>query len=79
VLLFASSWLPEIKTVVDDSINAGGFQIAFYYGLTGLACAWYFRAEALTGVARFVLLLVWPQVGVGFCFGIALTACQGST
>ena len=72
VLLFASSWLPGIKTVVDDSINAGGFQIAFYYGLTGLTCAWYFRAEALTGVGRFVFLLAWPLVGVGFCFGIAL-------
>jgi amino acid transporter len=72
VLLFASSWLPGIKTVVEASINAGGFQIAFYYGLTGLACAWYFRAEALLGIGAFVFLLVWPLVGVGFCFGMAL-------
>jgi amino acid transporter len=72
VLLFASSWLPGIKTVIDASINAGGFQIAFYYGLTGLACAWYFRAKALSGIGKFVFLLVWPLVGVGFCFGIAL-------
>jgi amino acid transporter len=72
VLLFGSSYLHGIKTVIDDSINAVGFQVAFYYGLTGLACAWYFRAEALRGPGKFVFLLVWPLVGVGFCFAIAL-------
>jgi amino acid transporter len=72
VLLFGSSYLAGIKTVIEDSINAVGFQVAFYYGLTGLACAWYFRTEALTGVGSFVLLLFWPLVGVGFCFAIAI-------
>jgi len=72
VLLFGSSFLDGVKTVIDDSINAVGFQVAFYYGLTGLACAWYFRSEALTGIGKFVFLLLWPLVGVGFCFAIAL-------
>jgi len=72
VLLFGSSCLDGIKTVIDASINAVGFQVAFYYGLTGLACAWYFRAEALTSIGKFVFLLVWPLLGVGFCFGITL-------
>ena len=72
VLLFGSSYLDGIKTVIDASINAVGFQVAFYYGLTGLACAWYFRAEALTSIARFVFLLIWPLLGVGFCFAITL-------
>jgi amino acid transporter len=71
-LLFGSSYLDGIKTVIDDSINAVGFQVAFYYGLTGLACAWYFRAEALTGIGKFVLLLVWPVLGVVFCFATAV-------
>jgi amino acid transporter len=71
-LLFGSSYLNGIKTVIDASINAVGFQVAFYYGLTGLACAWYFRTAALTGIGRFVFLLVWPLLGVGFCFAIAL-------
>ena len=53
-LLFAS-YLAGIKTVVNDSINAVGFQIAFYYGLTGLACAWYFRAEALVLLCHFLI------------------------
>jgi amino acid transporter len=70
VLLFGSSYLDGIRTVIDASINAVGFQVAFYYGLTGLACAWYFRAEALTSIGKFVFLLVWPLLGVGFCFAI---------
>lgn len=72
VLLFGSSYLDGIKTVIDASVNAVGFQVAFYYGLAGLACAWYFRAEALTGIANFVFLMVWPLLGVGFCFAITL-------
>lgn len=71
-LLLGSLTLPGIKTVTDDTINAVGFQVAFYYGLTGLACAWYFRAEASRGLGRFFLLLFWPLVGVAFCFGIAV-------
>jgi amino acid transporter len=72
VLLFGSSYLHGIKTVIDASINAVGFQVAFYYGLTGLACAWYFRAEALTGIGKFAFLFVWPLLGVGFCFAIVI-------
>jgi amino acid transporter len=73
-LLFGSSHLDSIKTVVDASVNAVGFQVAFYYGLAGLACAWYFRAEALTSIAKFVFLMAWPLLGVGFCFAITLYA-----
>lgn len=29
--------------VIADSVSALGLMIAFYYGLTGFACAWYFR------------------------------------
>jgi amino acid transporter len=36
--------LTRISTnVLTDSISSVGLAIAFYYGLTGLACAWYFR------------------------------------
>lgn len=72
VLLFGSLTLHGIKTVINDTVNAVGFQVAFYYGLTGLACAWYFRAEARNGVGPFFLLFLWPLVGVAFCFAIAV-------
>lgn len=71
-LLFGSASLDGIKTVIDDSVNAVGFQVAFYYGLTGLACTWHFRAEARQGIGRFVFLFLWPLVGVVFCFAITI-------
>jgi amino acid transporter len=70
-LLFLSSYLPSIKTVIDDSINAIGVQVAFYYGLAGLACVWYFRRQALTSIGKFIFLLAWPLLGAGFCIFIA--------
>jgi amino acid transporter len=72
LLLLLSSYLSGIKTVIGDSVNALGFQIAFYYGLAGLACAWHFRKQALTGLSQFIILLAWPLLGVGFCLFIAV-------
>jgi len=31
--------------VIADSVAAIGLTIAFYYGLTGFACFWYYRRE----------------------------------
>jgi amino acid transporter len=73
-LLFLSSYLPGIKTVVDDSISAIGLQIAFYYGLGGLACAWYFRRAAWQSAGSFVFRIAWPLVGAGFCIFIAVAS-----
>jgi amino acid transporter len=72
LLLVLSCGLSGIKTVIGDSVNAIGFQIAFYYGLAGLACAWYFRKQALRGLGRFILLFAWPLIGAGFCIFIAV-------
>ena len=34
------------ENILFDSIAALGLMIAFYYGLTGIACAIYYRARA---------------------------------
>jgi amino acid transporter len=70
-LLLLSSSLSGIKAVIDDSISAIGFQIAFYYGIGGLACAWSFRRAGREGIGNFVFLFAWPLVGAGFCIFIA--------
>ena len=31
--------------VIADVVSALGMMIAFYYGLTGFACAWYYRRD----------------------------------
>jgi amino acid transporter len=49
--------------VLSDSITAIGFAIAFYYGLTGFACAIYYRRELLKSVKNFFYIGVLPVAG----------------
>jgi amino acid transporter len=51
------------QNILYDSIAALGLMIAFYYGLTGFACAWYFRRTLTTSVRRFLLVGVAPLLG----------------
>jgi amino acid transporter len=51
------------KNVLADSASSTGLLIAFYYGLTGFACAWYFRRSLTTSVRAFVTKGVLPLVG----------------
>ena len=44
------------QNVLGDSITGLGFQIAFYYGLTGFACAVYFRKEIFKSLKNFVMV-----------------------
>ena len=71
VLLFFSSYFPSINLIIKDSVNAIGFQVAFYYGLTGYACAWHFRAEACRGPVPFLMLLLWPAASATFLVFVA--------
>jgi hypothetical protein len=57
--------------VLGDSIAALGLMIAFYLGLTGLACAVYYRREAFKSVKNFVLVGLAPLGGaviLGYVF-----------
>ncbi len=49
--------------VLGDSVSALGFQIAFYYGLTGLACVIYYRRVLLRSAGTFVAAGVLPLLG----------------
>ncbi len=71
VLLFGASYFPSINTIIKDSVNAIGFQVAFYYGLAGFACAWHYRREALQSVFKMVFLLLWPLGSALFLWFIA--------
>jgi amino acid transporter len=72
MLLFASSFLPTINVILRDSITAIGFQICFYLGLTGLACAWYYRTMIASGAWRSLTHVIWPALSGLFLFFIAL-------
>jgi amino acid transporter len=50
-LYVAMNYLSNGSSVIGDSVTALGAMIAFYYGLTGFACVWYWR-KTLTESSR---------------------------
>ncbi len=72
ILLFISSYLPTINVILKDSISGLGFQICFYLGLTGLACAWYFRNKVIGNLWQAITHVYWPLVSGLFLSFIAL-------
>ncbi len=60
--------------VLGDSIIGLGFQIAFYYGLTGFACAIYYRKELFKSFRNFMLVGVAPFLGGLMLTGIFVKA-----
>ena len=62
------------QSVLGDSITALGFLIAFYYGLTGLACVVYYRRRLGRGVRQLVTLGVIPLAGALLLAGIFVKA-----
>jgi amino acid transporter len=51
------------QNVLGDSVTAIGFMIAFYYGMTGLACAIYYRRALTRSVRNFVSAGLLPFLG----------------
>jgi amino acid transporter len=49
--------------VIADAVSALGMMIAFYYGLTGFACAWFYRKTLRNSARDFWLQGVIPTLG----------------
>jgi amino acid transporter len=63
----AAVLLTVLATVSDnflgDAILSVGLLIAFYYGITGIACVWYFRHRLTTSVRDLFLKGILPAIG----------------
>jgi amino acid transporter len=62
------------QDVLGDTISALGFAVCFYYGFTGLACAFYFRRDLFKSVRNFVFAGLLPLLGGLILFGIGYKA-----
>jgi amino acid transporter len=49
--------------IIADSVTALGWMIAFYYGLTGFACAWYYKRELRTSARSLWIKGIVPVLG----------------
>lgn len=60
--------------VLTDSITALGFMIAFYYGITGFACAIYYRRHLFKSAKNFLMIGLVPVLGGLMLFGVFVKA-----
>ncbi len=59
------------NNVLTDSVTATAIGIAFYYGLTGVACVVYYRHEHLKGIKNFLFYGVVPALGALIMLDVA--------
>ena len=76
LLLFLSLAFPDIDSLLKASINAIGLEIAFYYGLAAVACAWHFRRDARRSARILLLAVAWPLASAAALWGAAALAAR---
>jgi amino acid transporter len=62
------------ETVLELAVVALGIPVCFYYGITGFACAWYYRDELFRSMRKFLLVGLAPVLGGVIFFGIGIYA-----
>jgi amino acid transporter len=70
-LYVAMNYLSNGSSVIGDSVSALGAMIAFYYGLTGFACVWYYRKNLTESARTLWLRGILPLLG-----GLILWFCM---
>jgi amino acid transporter len=62
-LYIVMNYLSNGSSVIGDSVTALGVMIAFYYGLTGLACVWFYRNQLTESTRSLWLRGILPLAG----------------
>jgi amino acid transporter len=65
VFLLLSSNFPTVNLIIKDSVHVLGLLVAFYYSLTGFACAWYHRGRC-NNLAEWFGYVIWPTLSALF-------------
>jgi amino acid transporter len=63
ILLYVIMNFLSAGSVIKDSVDSLGVMIAFYYGLTGFSCTWYYRKNLTSSVRNFFMQGVLPTIG----------------
>ncbi|WP_314615550.1 APC family permease [Streptomyces stackebrandtii] len=75
LMFVAAATAESVQRILSDAVAAIGLQIAFYYGLAGIAAVVAYKSLLLRSVRNFVLGGLWPLLGSGFmlwCFAESL-------
>jgi len=69
---------PAINNGYGNLINDIGVLVAFYYGATGLACAWAFRKVMFVSARFFLTGVLLPFLSGAFCFWVGYEVIRQS-
>jgi amino acid transporter len=70
-LLILSSTSESIGSVMQSLISSIGVMVSFYYGMSGLACAYYYRKVLRRNVRIFLMRGLWPASSAIFLLILA--------
>lgn len=73
-VIFISSFMPSVSTILGDSVSAIAVQVCYYYGLAGLVCAWVYRDSLKTSVWSSIQYVLFPGLSALSLFGLGLYA-----
>ncbi|HEX4703876.1 MAG TPA: APC family permease [Pseudonocardiaceae bacterium] len=73
-LFVLSNFLGSVGTIMTDAISAIGLQVAFYYGLAGVAVVVAYRKEVLRSTRNIIMIGVWPLLGAVFLLWMFVAA-----
>jgi amino acid transporter len=76
-LIFISSFMPSIATILSDSVSGIAVQVCYYYGLAGLVCAYAYRDAYKSSMATFIGYAVFPALSAIALFGLGIYAIIG--
>jgi amino acid transporter len=74
VLIFASSFMPTIATILGDSVAAIAVQVCYYYGLAGLVCTASYRDSYRESIVTFLAYAVFPGLSAIALFVLGIYA-----
>jgi amino acid transporter len=76
-MIFISSFLPSISTILNDSVAAIAVQVCYYYGLAGLVCAWIYRDSYKASMSTWLGYVLYPLLSALSLFALGVYAFMG--
>ena len=78
LLFVAAAASPSLNGLLIASVNAIGIQIAMYYGLSGFACAWYYRTMYPSDRTALWIRGIWPAAAGVFLWAVSIVQMAGA-
>ena len=72
LLLAGSATVSSINVLMNDLINAIGVQVALYYALAGIACAWHYKKSTYPGWRTIAFAVIVPLTSAFFVAGVGI-------